>query len=474
MQIVPIILSGGAGTRLWPVSREALPKPFMRVGERTLLQRTMDRAWAVPGVQAAAVVTNVAYAYKTAEELMNQDGAPAISLLLEPFGKNTAPAVALAALWTQTNAGDDAVMLVMPADHLMENEREFVRAIEDAARIAVERQSLVLFGITPTGPETGFGYIEWGPAVADDLRGHAVNRFVEKPSRDKAKEYIAAGNFVWNSGMFCFTVKTILAAFAEHAPDVLAVARKVAGRTALQSTQVTFESAEFEKFKDISIDYAVMEKARNVVVVPYSHGWSDIGSWKAVAETQQADAAGNVTEGKAIFVNTRGTYVRAESRVVAAVGVEDLIVVDTPDAILVAHKNASQDVKEVVRALREQGNEAYKLHTTVHRPWGSYTTLLESEGFKIKRIVVKPGQALSLQFHHHRAEHWVVVRGQALVQVGDEVLPTKVGQSRYIPVGEKHRLTNPGTEDVEIIEVQCGTYLGEDDIVRLVDNYGRA
>lgn len=473
MQIVPIILSGGAGTRLWPVSRESMPKPFMRVGDKSLLRRTWERAWAVPGVEHAAVVTNVAYSYKTAEELMDEKGAHSSSLLLEPFGRNTGPAVALAALWARAKYGDDAVLLVMPSDHLMENEKEFVRAVGEAAHIACQRRSMVLFGIKPTAPDTGFGYIEWGSAVGDS-RAHVVKRFVEKPDRERAAQYLVADNFVWNSGMFCFTVGAILAACKQYAPDVLSAAETVMQKTPVSGPQILFDAESFKNLPDISIDYAVLEKASNVLVLPYSHGWSDIGNWTAVADVHQGDAAGNVTEGEAIFVNSRRTYVRSDNRVVAAVGVEDLIVVDTADALLVAHKSSSQDVREVVRALRDQGNEAYRSHATVQRPWGSYTTLLEKEGFKIKRIVVKPGQALSLQYHEHRAEHWVVVRGDAVVQIGDTEFDTLAGQSRYIPKGERHRLSNRGVSDVEIIEVQCGHYLGEDDIVRLVDNYGRA
>lgn len=473
MQIVPVILCGGAGTRLWPVSREAMPKPFMKVGERSLLQRTWERACAVEGVAHAAVVTNFAYAYKTAEDLMDQQGARSISLLLEPFGRNTAPAVALSALWAQKLFGDDVILLVLPADHLIEREEDFVSTVKDAAAIAASTDNLVLFGVTPHTPETGFGYIEWGSAVGD-TRAHRVTRFIEKPSADRASEFIKAGNFAWNSGMFCFSVKSILSALDRFASPVLTAAKEVMHTTHTDGSQVTFDAAAFERLPDISIDYAVMERADNVVVIPCNFGWSDIGSWKAVSEATKADESGNVNEGNAIFVKSRGTYIRSDAnRVVAAVGVEDLVVIDTQDALLVAHKSASQEVREVVRTLREEGHDAYKLHKTVQRPWGSYTTLMEGDGFKIKRISVKAGQALSLQYHHHRAEHWVVVQGNAVVQVGDKEHLTKVGQSVYIPVGEQHRLSNNGTTEVEIIEVQCGDYLGEDDIVRLVDNYGR-
>lgn len=473
MQIIPIILCGGAGTRLWPVSREAMPKPFMRVGGKSLLQRTWARARVVPGVREAAVVTNLGYSYKAAEELMDAEGACSISLLLEPQGRNTAPAVALSALWAHASFGDNAVMLVLPADHLIEDEAAFVSAATAAAQLARETGNLMLFGITPVGPETGFGYIEWGEAIGD-TRAHRVLRFVEKPSAAKVAEYLAAGNYVWNSGMFCFTVAAILNALKSNAPDVLAAAERVFACSSIGGSQVSFDAGSFAMLPDVSIDYAVMERANNVAVIPCAFGWSDIGSWKAVSETHPADAAGNVKEGKAIFVKTIGTYVRSETRIVAAVGVQDLVVVDTEDAVLVAHKDASQDVKEVVRALREQGHQAYKFHATVHRPWGSYTTLLEGEHFKIKRIVVKPGAAISLQYHHRRSEHWVVVRGEAIVQIGDEEFLTRPGQARFIPKGERHRLTNRGNEELQLIEVQCGDYLGEDDIVRLEDRYGRA
>ncbi|CAN5494615.1 mannose-1-phosphate guanylyltransferase/mannose-6-phosphate isomerase [soil metagenome] len=473
--IVPIILSGGSGTRLWPVSRETMPKPFMRLdGGLSLLQRTFERAKAIPGVEHTAVVTNLAYSYKTAEELIELDGGDKATLLLEPTGRNTAPAIALAALWTKSRFGGSAVMVVLPADHLVERQEEFVTSVVAAAEIAASDAQLVLFGITPTGPETGFGYIEWGQALGSS-RAHAVERFVEKPSADVAAQYIAAGTFVWNSGMFCFTADAILAAMAAHAPDVLAAANTVVESADLSAPQVNFDAEAFKRLPDISIDYAVMEKADNVAVVPCSFGWSDIGSWKAVSENVAIDESGNSQEGNALFVDSRRTYVRSSrDRLVAAVGVEDLVVIDTADAVLVAHKDASQQVKEIVTLLKKSGAISAREHLTMERPWGSYTIIHEAPGFKAKSITVKPGSKLSLQMHHHRSEHWVVVDGEAWVTVGESVSRLHANQSTFVPVGCKHRLENRGDVPLTIVEVQCGPYLGEDDIVRFNDVYGRA
>ena len=475
MQLLPIILSGGSGTRLWPVSREATPKPFMKIaGGKSLLQLTWERACALPGVSHAAVVTNMAYSYKTAEELMDETGAKQISLLLEPVGRNTAPAVTLAALWAQAKFGSDVVLVVLAADHLIDNPAEFSAAVTDAAALAKREGRLVLFGIEPSAPDTGYGYIEWGTPVAQS-RAHEVVRFVEKPTVEKATEYLRAGNFVWNSGMFCFTAVGILTALEEHAPKVLRAAQRVVQHSAMDAAgQVLFDAASFGELPDISIDYAVMEKAANVAVIPCAFGWSDIGSWKAVAETRETDDAGNSTEGDTILVNSRRTYLRSENRLVAAVGVEDLVVIDTPDAVLVAHKDSSQQVKDIVAKLKREGHITAKEHLTVQRPWGRYTVLHEAPQFKVKRIEVSPGKKLSLQMHQKRSEHWVVVEGTARVTVAERVMDLAPNESIFVPMQVKHRIENATDQTLTMVEVQCGVYLGEDDIVRFSDDFGRA
>jgi mannose-1-phosphate guanylyltransferase/mannose-6-phosphate isomerase len=474
--LIPVILSGGSGTRLWPVSREAFPKPFMKLGgELSLLQRTLSRCLPAADGQRVAIVTNKEYVFKTREEVEKLPAARGIACtqLLEPVGRNTAPAIAIAALWAESVA-PGATLLVLPADHLIPDETAFRKCTQDAAALAAGG-SLVLFGIQPTAPETGFGYIETGDAVAGG-EARRVRRFVEKPDAARALGFLQAGNFVWNSGMFCFTARAILAALEAHAPDVLAQARAAwaASQATATDAQVTLDAGAFAACRDVSIDYAVMEKASDVVVLPSRFGWSDIGSWKAVSEQFEPDADGNTTVGEAMFVDAHHTHVQSEDRLVAAVGVDNLLIVDTPDALLVASKDASQQVKEIVSRLKSRGHEAARLHRTVARPWGTYTVLQEGTRFKIKRIEVKPGQTLSLQMHHHRSEHWIVVSGTAKVTCDDKSFLVAANESTYIPIGTRHRLENPGVMDLVMIEVQCGDYLGEDDIVRFEDKYGRA
>jgi mannose-1-phosphate guanylyltransferase/mannose-6-phosphate isomerase len=465
--LIPVILSGGAGTRLWPVSREAHPKPFMRIGGgKTLLTQTHERALAVSEQTAPLIVTNRDYYFLSHDELANQDVQP--FYMLEPAARNTAPAIALAALWAREQKAD-ACMLIMPADHLIKDTPTFYSAVRQAEELARDGM-LVLFGVRPTGPETGFGYIEMGPPIKG--RANAVQRFVEKPDAETAAGYLAQGNYVWNSGMFCFTAQAIIDAFDLHTPELMAVARKVWLETKSVNRKMELPPS-FGELENISIDYAVMEKARNIAVIPGDFDWSDIGAWSAVANACPADAEGNTMSGHNIVIDSHNTHIENGDRLVAAIGLNNLLIIDTPDALLVADKSRSQEVRQVVSQLKATQHQAHKLHRTVNRPWGTYTVLEEGPGFKIKRIVVKPGASLSLQMHHHRSEHWVVVSGTAEVVNGEQTIILRANQSTYIPAGHKHRLANLGDAELSLIEVQCGHYVGEDDIVRFEDMYGR-
>jgi mannose-1-phosphate guanylyltransferase / mannose-6-phosphate isomerase len=479
-KLVPVILSGGTGTRLWPVSREAHPKPFMQMADgQSLLQKTYARASTLDGVSTVLTITNREYYFKTRDDYAAVKGVSSgleRAFLLEPVGRNTAPAVALGALMVRERAGEDALMLVLSADHLIDNAAAFAKAVNAAIGLAIEGK-LVTFGIEPSAPDTAFGYIERGAPIGT-MDAYAVARFVEKPTLDLAEQYLASGNYYWNSGMFCFTAGAILDQLKSHAPGILerSVACWEKSRLKKESRPSTVEldAETFSAVTEISIDYAVMEKSRDVVVVPGNFGWSDVGSWSAVSELVRPDAAGNRVVGEAILVDAQNTFVRADSRIVAAIGTRNLLIVDTPDALLVADRDRSQDVKQVVQQLKMQEHETYKLHRTVTRPWGTYTLLEEGDRFKIKRIVVKPGGVLSLQMHHHRSEHWVVVSGLAKVVHETKEYCVQVNESTFIPAGHKHRVENPGKVDLVMIEVQSGQYLGEDDIVRFEDLYGRA
>lgn len=479
--VVPVILSGGAGTRLWPVSREGHPKPFMKLADgESLLLKTYSRAAAVVDVTGSRnteilTVTNRDYYFMSKDELAKArlgERCPGV-FMLEPAGRNTAPAVAMAAQHLAEKYGRNVLMLILAADHLIQDQTRFIASVADAIVLA-QQGHLVTFGVVPTGPETGFGYIEAGEPSGG---GRAAKRFVEKPSLEKAKEYVATGNFYWNSGMFCFKAGVILDEMARHASDVYAGAEACwASLKACQQSNMQMldiPEAQFDHIPDISLDYAVMERSTNVVVLPSGFGWSDIGSWSAVSDLILPDDANNRAVGDVIFVDSHNTFVQSEDRLVATVGVADLMIIDTPDALLVAHTDKAQDVKKIVAQLKIQQHDAYKLHRTVVRPWGTYTVLEEGLCFKIKRIEVKPGASLSLQMHHHRSEHWIVVAGMAKVINGEREIFVATNESTYIPAGHKHRLENPGILDLVIIEVQSGEYLGEDDIIRFQDDYGR-
>jgi len=473
--IVPVILSGGAGTRLWPVSRSAYPKPFMRMGDgQSLLYKTLDRALRVADGGNVLTVTGRDYYFLTRDEYATHPLADldALPFLLEPAGRNTAPAVVLAALHALEQCGDDATLLVLPADHLIRDLDAFAADAQRAAALAADGW-LVTFGIRPTHPETGFGYIRMGAAI-EDREGREVGAFVEKPSRETAESYVASGNYVWNSGMFCFRADALLASAALTCPDVLAAARAChAGETA-RTSPVEFARELFMAQPDISLDYAIMERAQRVAVVPATFDWSDIGSWKAVSDIDaDTDDAGNRVRGQAVIVESENCYIQSDSRMVAAVGVRNLVIIDTGDAVLVADRERAQQVKLVVDRLRANNHQAAAFHRTVHRPWGSYTILEDADDCKVKRLTVKPGHVLSLQLHHRRSEHWTVVHGTAKVRIGENELLLHANESAYIPMNTVHRLENPTDQDIHLIEVQCGDYFGEDDIVRLEDRYGR-
>ncbi|HSN19797.1 MAG TPA: mannose-1-phosphate guanylyltransferase/mannose-6-phosphate isomerase [Usitatibacter sp.] len=470
MLLIPTILCGGAGSRLWPVSRALHPKPFMRLADgQSLLQKAFLRGAGLPDAGEMLAVTNGELFFQTRDEFreVNARGA-AVSYLLEPAPRGTAAAVAAAALHVERTHGAGTALLVLPADHLVSDMEAFRDAVARALALAA-RGRLVTFGIRPSSPETGYGYIE--------AAGSDVLRFVEKPSAEVAREYVGSGRFLWNSGMFCFTAGAILGEMRRHCGDIVAGVERCLERSRTLEIEgarrVELDAESLARVPETSVDYAVMEKSGQVSVVACDIGWSDIGSWAAVAELGAADAMRNRVEGTAVLHDVSGCYIRAEDRVVGAVGVEDLVIVDTADALLVARKDRAQDVRTVYAKLKEQGHEAHRLHRTVHRPWGTYTVIEEGPGFKIKRIEVKPGASLSLQMHRHRSEHWVVVDGTAKVTNGERELVVRSNESTFIPAGHRHRLENATEAPLVIIEVQSGPYLGEDDIVRFDDRYGR-
>ena len=469
--LIPLILSGGSGTRLWPVSREAYPKPFIKLPDgRSLLQKTVERLQPLGKIVEAITVTNREHFFATRDEYRRAELACRHFFVLEPCARNTAPAVAVGALAAVARHGSEVVLLVLPADHLVPDAEAFARSVQTAMKLT-DQGMLVTFGIQPTYPETGFGYIERGDPI--DGGGFSVARFTEKPSPEGAQRMIESGRCYWNSGMFCFRAGAFLDELALYAPEVLAGAKRCWEAIIAQDDHAHLSQEIFEHIPDISIDYAVMERSARVAMVPAAFAWSDVGSWKAVSELTPPDTEGNRAQGPAMFVGSRDCYVQSDSRMIAAVGVEGLVIVDTPDALLVVQRDRVQDVKKVAQQLKLARHETYLLHKTVVRPWGTYTVLEEGPGFKIKRIVVKPLASLSLQMHYHRSEHWVVVSGTAKVINGEQELLVRTNESTFIPAGHRHRLENPGKVDLVMIEVQSGHYLGEDDIVRFEDRYGR-
>jgi mannose-1-phosphate guanylyltransferase/mannose-6-phosphate isomerase len=466
--LTPVLLSGGVGSRLWPVSRETHPKQFLPLaGEVSMLQETLQRT---SGLEESPplVVCNEEHRFMVAEQLRQVD-LRASALILEPEGRNTAPAVALAAI--QALAGDpEALLLVLPADHLIRDVDAFVAAVGKAVPLA-QQGRLMTFGVVPASPETGYGYIKCGPAVDADL--YALERFVEKPDAATASAYLESGNYLWNSGMFLLRAATYLEQLGEHAPDILACCRRAMERASVDLDFVRPDAGVFAECPSNSIDYAVMEKTEVGGVVSLDCGWSDVGAWSALWDVAERDSEGNVCKGDIVLDNCRDSYFRSDSRLLAATGVANLVVVETADAVLVADRSRVQDVKRIVNRLKADSRPEVSLHRRVYRPWGSYESLVMSERFQVKRIVVNPGQTLSLQMHHHRAEHWIVVHGTAEVTCEDKVFMLAEDESTYIPLGHKHRLANPGRIPLELIEVQSGAYLGEDDIVRYEDLYGR-
>ena len=473
--LIPVILCGGTGTRLWPLSRASYPKqywPLSGEGDATLLQQTQQRLQGLSGLESPLLICNEDHRFIVAEQMRQIDVMPS-AILLEPMGRNTAPAVTVAALQA-TASGEDPLLLVLAADHMIRDAAGFRQAVA-SGRGAAEAGRLVTFGIVPTAPETGYGYIEAAePFQPGELADVPIARFVEKPDQATAEQFLATGRFTWNSGMFLFKASAMLAELERLAPEVVSCCRAALEQDVEDLDFLRLEREAFAKCPNVAIDVAVMEQTQLGSVLPLSAGWSDVGSWSALWETAERDNNGNVLRGRVISEGSRNCYLRSEHRLVVGLGVENLVVVETDDAVLIADRAQAQNVKTIVKQLEAKGSPEGRAHRKIYRPWGHYTGVVEDSRWQVKRISVKPGASLSLQMHHHRAEHWIVVSGTAVVERDGEKQLIGENQSTYIPLGCKHRLTNPGRIPVELIEVQSGAYLGEDDIVRFEDAYGRS
>ncbi len=473
-KIVPVILSGGSGSRLWPLSRASYPKQYLSLSHdssKSMLQLTLERLQGLNNIDNPIVICNEMHRFILAEQLREVNIKPN-SILLEPFGRNTAPAIALAAIKSMENK-DDPILLVLPADHEIKNKNNFLKAISSGYKYA-NKNRLVLFGIVPNSPETGYGYIKASEEpFSIDGDGFCIDKFIEKPDRELAKQLIKDKNFTWNSGIFLFKSSFILKELKKHCPKILEICEKAIENKLLDLDFQRLDKNDFKDCPNISIDKAVMEKTSFGAVIPLDANWSDLGGWNSIWDHNKKDKNGNATSGKVILDDVENSYVRSESRLVVGIGLKDLIIVETDDALLISDKEKSQAIKGVVEKLKDNGfDESYE-HKKIHRPWGNYTSIEEDTIWKVKKIVVKPKSSLSLQMHHHRAEHWIIVKGTAEIEINDQKLILSENQSTYIPIGAKHRLTNPGSINLVLIEVQSGNYLGEDDIIRFEDSYGR-
>lgn len=467
----PVILAGGIGSRLWPLSRASLPKQFIQFPQQgaSLFQNTLKRLHGLTELAAPLVVCNAEHRFLVAEQL-RQLGMNDATIMLEPVGRNTAPAAAMAAL-AALQSDPEADLLILPADHVIQQADQFRAAVESGLTLTAQGQ-LVTFGIVPGSPETGYGYIKRGDAVAG-AEAFAVERFVEKPDQDTAQAYLDSGDYYWNSGMFLFPAAAFLDQLQQHAPDIASACQSAFAAVQRGEDFVQIPEAEFAACRSDSIDYAVMEKTGQGVVIPLDAGWNDLGAWDALWDIETRDQNNNALNGDVLTADVHNSYIDASSRLVAAVGLDNVLVVETADAVLVADKSRAQDVKKIVEQLQAADRPEAATHALVYRPWGSYQSLAQGEGYQVKHIIVKPGAALSLQMHHYRAEHWTVIRGTAQVICAEQEYELHVNESIFIPLGSKHRLANHHDEPVEIIEVQMGDYLGEDDIVRFEDRYGR-